>query len=93
MLIEDASSFRINHRGPRILSFEVEGGWVVWGGGASDEEKNNSCLTRRQGRKIRLRNAVQNTGENRAKGRQRIRDTGKGVSGRWERRAGVLQRG
>lgn len=33
------------------------------------------------GRKIRLRNAVQNTGENRAKGRQRIGDTGRGWGG------------
>lgn len=33
------------------------------------------------GRKIWLRNAVQNMGENRAKGRRRIRDTGRGWGG------------
>ena len=69
MLIEDTSTFRINH--PGYISLLLKSG-------PSDEEKNNSVSHEDKGGRYGSGTLSRNTGGNRAKGEGgRIRDTGR----------------
>lgn len=84
MQIEDASSFHINHQAHvRFCYFEVR----------AEPRKEKYLFCTKTGRKIWFRNAVQNTGKNRAKGRRMIRDPGRGREEGRSHRGGRKGRG